>query len=70
MSTTTFAVKKMDCQSCAIAIEGICEDTAGVTKAEVNARTKTLTVEHAESVDLVALATSLDAEGFPVEPQQ
>lgn len=67
MKTTTFKVKKYDCASCALVMEGVCEDTPGVKKAEVNPRAKTLTVEHDEQVDPEALAKALDQEGYPVE---
>ncbi|MBI2984066.1 MAG: heavy-metal-associated domain-containing protein [Candidatus Kerfeldbacteria bacterium] len=65
--TTTFKVLKYDCASCALVMEGICEDTPGVKKAEVNVRQKTLTVEHDDSVQSAALKTALDSEGYPVE---
>lgn len=48
-------------------MEGICEDTAGVTKAEVNAIKKTLTVEHDPALDLEQLRAALTHEGYPVE---
>lgn len=64
---TTFKIKKFDCASCALVMKGICEDTPGVSKAEVNPRTKTLTVEHEASVQPDALAKALDEEGYPVE---
>ncbi len=48
-------------------MEGICEDTAGVTKAEVNTIKKTLTVEHDESVQPDQLQRALASEGYPVE---
>ncbi len=64
---TTFKVIKHDCASCAIVIEGICEDTPGVTKAEVNGLKKILTVEHEPDLDLLKLQQSLLAEGYPVE---
>lgn len=67
MSTTIFKVLKYDCASCAIVMEGICEDTPGVTKAEVNARARTLMVEHDESVQPDQLASALTDEGYPVE---
>lgn len=67
--TTVFKVIKHDCASCAMMMEGICEDTAGVTKAEVNAVKKTLTVEHQPDLDLDALRQALAAEGYPVERQ-
>lgn len=65
---TTFTVKHLDCQSCAMAMEGICEDTPGVAKAEVNAAKRILTVEHDESVKPETLRQALDNEGYPVEP--
>lgn len=65
---STFTVKKIDCTSCVIAMEGICEDTPGVSKAEVNAREKKLTVEHDDSVKPATLAEALGKEGYPVEP--
>jgi copper chaperone CopZ len=48
-------------------MEGICEDTPGVTKAEVNAGKKQLVIEHDESVKLEQLKTALNKEGYPVE---
>ncbi len=67
MKTTTFKVMRYDCASCALVMEGICEDTAGVKKAEVNPRKRTLTVEHEDSVRPEDVKKSLDAEGYPVE---
>lgn len=66
--TTKFRVLKYDCASCAMVMEGICEDTPGVQKAEVNARARTLTVEHDASVNPAALREALTTEGYPVEP--
>lgn len=62
-----FKVLKYDCASCAMVIEGIMEDTPGVTKAEVNALKRVLTVEHDGTVEPSALKQSLTAEGYPVE---
>lgn len=67
MKTTKFRVKKHECASCSIVMEGICEDTPGVRKATVNVRTKTLIIEHEEEVELEALANALEKEGYPVE---
>ncbi|MFH0828911.1 MAG: cation transporter [Candidatus Kerfeldbacteria bacterium] len=67
MKKTTFRVKKIDCSSCALVMEGVCEDTAGVTKAEVNPHKKTLTVEHEDKFDTEQLAKILEKEGYPVE---
>lgn len=67
MKKTIFRVKKYECASCALVLEGVCEDTAGVRKAVVHPGTKTLTVEHDESVDTEALAKTLESEGYPVE---
>ncbi len=64
---TTFKVLRLDCHSCSIVMEGICEDTPGVTKAEVNSRKRVLTVEHEDSVQAETLKKALDVEGYPVE---
>lgn len=64
---TTFKVLKMDCASCALTMEGVCEDTPGVSKAEVKVKDRVLEVEHDESVQPIALASALAAEGYPVE---
>ncbi len=64
---TTFKVLKHDCASCTMVIEGIMEDTAGVTRAEVNAGKKILTVEHDGAVKPETLQQALSAEGYPVE---
>ncbi len=65
---TKYTIQKLDCHSCAMVIEGICEDTPGVKKAEVNSLQRVLTVEHDESVQPDTLKQSLDQEGYPVEP--
>lgn len=67
MATTTFKVLKMDCHSCAIVMEGLCEDTPGVKKAEVNAVKRILVVEHEETVVPEQLSQVLADEGYPVE---
>lgn len=64
---TTFTVKHLDCASCAMVMEGICEDTPGVTKAEVNSKKRQLVVEHDEAVKPEQLKAALDGEGYPVD---
>jgi len=64
---TTFNVHHLDCASCKLVMEGICEDTPGVQKAEVLTGPKHLVVEHDETVDITKLKAALDAEGYPVE---
>lgn len=64
---TTFRVLKMGCASCALAMEGICEDTPGVSKAEVKVKDRVLEVEHDDAVQPLKLADALSAEGYPVE---
>lgn len=68
MKTSTFKVLRLDCHSCAMVMEGICEDTAGVIKAEVNTIRRVLVVEHDEAVSSDDLAKALTVEGYPVEP--
>lgn len=67
MTTTTFKVLHYDCASCALVMEGVCEDTPGVTKATVNALQRTLTVEHDDHLPTDRLAQALADEGYPVE---
>ncbi|MEK7537813.1 MAG: heavy metal-associated domain-containing protein [Patescibacteria group bacterium] len=69
MTTTSFKVLKLDCHSCAMVMEGICEDTPGVTKAEVNTGKRLLTIEHDDSVKPEQLKQALDKEGYPVEQE-
>jgi copper chaperone CopZ len=64
---TTYDIKKIDCQSCALMIEGICEDLAGVRTAEVNARQRQLVVEHEPTVTASDIVSALTAGGYPVE---
>lgn len=64
---TTFKVLKMDCASCALTMEGVCEDTPGVSRAEVRVRDRMLEVEHDNTVQPATLAAALAAEGYPVE---
>lgn len=69
MTTTTFTVTHLDCASCAMVMEGICEDLAGVKKAEVHIGKRKLVVEHDDSVKPENLKQALDKEGYPVEPE-
>jgi cation transport ATPase len=62
-----FKVKHLDCASCALTMEGICEDTKGVKKAEVHTISRTLTVEHDDSVKPEKIKSALAQEGYPVE---
>jgi len=64
---TTYKINKLDCQSCAMVIEGICEDTSGVQKAEVNSIKRILKVEHDESVKPEQLKQELAQEGYSVD---
>lgn len=48
-------------------MEGICEDTPGVKKAEVKSAARQLIVEHDETVKPEALKKALADEGYPVE---
>ncbi len=68
MKKTSYKVLHFNCASCALVMEGVCEDTPGVQKAVVNGRKKILTVDHDESVDLVKLTGALKDAGYPVEP--
>lgn len=67
MTTTTFNVLHLDCASCALVMEGICEDTPGVKKAEVKSAKRQLIVEHDDTVSLPDLKLALETEGYPVE---
>lgn len=67
MATTRLSILKMECSSCAILIEEISEETPGITKAEVDARKRTLTVEHETAEHVEQLRTALAEQGFPVE---
>lgn len=49
-------------------IEGICEDTQGVKKAEVNSIKRILTVEHDDTVTHEVLQKALEDGGYPVDP--
>lgn len=64
-TSTTLTVNHLNCASCAIAMEGICEDLPGVTKAVVNAKHKTIAVEHDETVTPETLAQALTDAGYP-----
>ena len=67
MTTTTFSVQHLDCAACALTMEGICEDTPGVKKAEVRIAKKQLVIEHDESVNPEQLRAVLDKAGYPVD---
>ena len=63
----TYRVLHLDCQSCALMMEGICEDTPGVQKAEVKIRQRLLEVEHDQTVTDETLQKNLAEAGYPVE---
>lgn len=67
MPTTTFKILNLECLSCAMEMEGICEEKPGVKKAEVNTMKQTIKVEHENTVDPTSLKKALDDEGYPVE---
>lgn len=67
MAITTFRILDLECLSCAMEMEGICEDTAGVTKAEVKAVKQILVVEHDENLNVSEIKQALDKEGYSVE---
>lgn len=50
MATTDFTIVGRRGASCAMVMEGVCEDTPGVQKTQVNGRARTLTVDHDDSV--------------------
>lgn len=68
MPVSTFTVKHLDCQSCAMVMEGICEDLPGVIKAEVKVAQRRLIVEHDDTVKPDDVQAALDREGYPVSP--
>ena len=68
MTTTELTILKMECASCAILIEEISEEVDGVSKAEVNARKKTLTIDHESPEHVARVCAVLAEQGFPVEP--
>jgi copper chaperone CopZ len=66
---TSYDIKKLDCQSCVLMIEGLCEDMPGVQTAEVNARQRLLVVEHDSTVTASDIVSVLVTGGYPVEPR-
>jgi copper chaperone CopZ len=63
---TIYDIKKLDCQSCAMMIEGICEDMNGVQRAEVRIRQRQLDVEHDDHVTAEQIEKILSEAGYPV----
>lgn len=49
-------------------MEEICEETTGVTRAEVDARKRTIAIECDSENALHAAMDALAKEGYPVEP--
>lgn len=66
--TSTFAIHHLDCHSCAMAMEGVMEDTPGVKKAVVNVTKRQLVVEHEATVQPAQLQAALADAGYPVDP--
>ena len=66
--TTTFTINKIDCSSCVMMIESVCEDFPGVRQAEVQTKKMLLTVEHDTALDVSQLQSALQAAGYPVSP--
>ncbi len=67
---TEFTVHKIECQSCVIMIESVCEDFPGVKKAEVQSRHRKLLVEHDASMNVQKLQETLTAAGYPVSREE
>jgi cation transport ATPase len=67
MIKTIFQIKNLDCPSCAMAIEGICEDQPRVKKACVHVGKKQLVIEHEADAAINQLKSVLGREGYEVE---
>ncbi len=63
MATIQLDVKGMTCEHCVNAVTTACEDTDGVTSAQVNLDENAATVE-GENVDIKALLAAIDEEGY------
>ena len=55
-----FHIPQMHCPSCAMLVEGIEEDLEGIKMAKANVRSKTLVVEHDESVSTDQIISAVE----------
>lgn len=69
MTTTELAVPTVHCQSCKLNIEESLDELAGVTRAEVDLDAKRVSVDYdPDRLDPAAVATAIEAAGYPTEP--
>lgn len=64
---TIFSLSSLDCASCAMSIEGTCENIPGVKQATVHIAKKTLVVEHESSVQPEVVRSTLQQSGYVAE---
>ncbi len=67
---TVFSIHDLECASCAIDIEGACEDLPGVHRAEVHIHKKELTVEHDAAVTPMMVTETLQRHGHDVRRRE
>ncbi len=66
MTTVTLNVPDIHCGHCKSSIEDAVAELAGVERVEVTIDTRTVDVEHDDSVDLTAIVGAIEGQGYEV----
>ncbi|MPZ83210.1 MAG: heavy metal transport/detoxification protein [Actinophytocola sp.] len=66
MTTTTFSVPEISCDTCKNAIEGAVGPVAGVETVQVDVSTKTVTVHHDDRAPIQRLVEVIEDQGYDV----
>lgn len=66
MTETTLSVPEIHCHHCKMSIEGAVGQVAGVTKAEVDVPTTTVTVAFDDPATMEAIVAAIEGQGYEV----
>ncbi len=66
MTTVTLNVPDIHCGHCKSSIEGAVSELAGVERVEVTIDTRTVDVDHDDSVELTAIVGAIEGQGYEV----
>lgn len=69
MTETTLSVPEIHCNHCKMSIEGAVGALEGVTKAEVDVPTATVTVAFEDPAGIPAIVAAIEEQGYAVPDQ-
>jgi copper ion binding protein len=70
MTTTTFSVPEISCDTCKNAIEGAIGPVSGVQTVHVDVQTKTVTIRHDDRAPVERLVEVVEDQGYDVAGQR